>query len=170
MLQGDAITMIALGVSNDTPPNAIQPKLLDGIHLRASFERDRGFPWFGFYLFRRESRAAEPVCMSGFTTAVAQGPLGSNALDTPFARFTSDANLVATDDFPSSGRIELDLQGRNWLRAELKEPAWRGPTSLGFRGTATTREEIINLGLGLPQGFALSNPLNALTGGLGFES
>ena len=45
--------MVGLGSAKDTPPNSEQPPLSDGIHLRWAFKRELGFPWHGFYLFRR---------------------------------------------------------------------------------------------------------------------
>jgi hypothetical protein len=33
--------------------NALQPKLKDGLHLRWAFRHERGFPWYGYCLFRR---------------------------------------------------------------------------------------------------------------------
>ena len=52
-LQTQNLTLVGLGSAKDTPPNAEQPPLIDGIHLRWAFKRELGFPWHGFYLFRR---------------------------------------------------------------------------------------------------------------------
>jgi hypothetical protein len=62
-LQKPDLLMFGLGIENDEPPNALQPRLDDGIHLRWTFPwiedpalhiiRSLGFPWHGFYLFRR---------------------------------------------------------------------------------------------------------------------
>jgi len=48
--------MVGLGVKGDRPPSALQPQLKDGIHLRWAFKRELGFPWYGYYLFRRDHR------------------------------------------------------------------------------------------------------------------
>jgi hypothetical protein len=56
MLQTDDLVMIALGIDRDAPPLPEQPPLDDGIHLRWGFRRDRGFPWYGYYLYRRTSQ------------------------------------------------------------------------------------------------------------------
>lgn len=53
-LQSSDLSMISLGVLNDTPPDSVQPVLRNGIHLRWAFRKGRGFPWFGYHLFRRE--------------------------------------------------------------------------------------------------------------------
>lgn len=55
--------MVALGVANDEPPTRLQPELDDGVHLRWSTRRELGFPWFGFYLFRRPHRETERECI-----------------------------------------------------------------------------------------------------------
>src|SRR5437868_10471767 len=132
MLQGDGVTMIALGVSADTPPNTIQPRLPDGVHLRAVFERDLGFPWFGFYLFRRKTVAPTMVCLSTLIGAQKTGSTGTASLETSLARVSSDANLVFTDDFPATGAIELDLDSRKRLRVDLKETARQVTATIGF--------------------------------------
>ena len=58
-LQQNGFVAVALSVRGDHPPNALQPKLPDGIHLRWGFERSHGFPWYGVYLFRRPHSAAD---------------------------------------------------------------------------------------------------------------
>ena len=35
--------MVALGVQNDAPPIALQPGLVDGVHLLWAFPRTKGF-------------------------------------------------------------------------------------------------------------------------------
>ena len=55
--------MVALGVNGDTPPIALQPKLVDGVHLRWAFPRARGFPLVGYYLFRRPHEFRGERCL-----------------------------------------------------------------------------------------------------------
>jgi hypothetical protein len=55
-MQTQDLLMVGLGVQEDEPPNQIQPPLKDGIHLRWAFKRVLGFPWHGYYLFRRNHR------------------------------------------------------------------------------------------------------------------
>jgi hypothetical protein len=62
-LQTDNLVMAGLGVRGDVPPNAVQPPLPDGIHLRWSFLAELGFPWHGFFLFRRLHQPGRPVCL-----------------------------------------------------------------------------------------------------------
>jgi hypothetical protein len=170
MLQGDRVTMVALGVSNDTPPNAIQPKLATGIHLRATFERDLGFPWYGFYLFRRESQAAHPVCLGGSIGSLPIGPFGTSSVDTPLAHISSDQRLVVCDDFPALGRRELDLENRRWLRVDLAEPAWKVTATIGIRGVITSDSRVDAFQGGLPSGHPIANPLTWAGTGVELES
>lgn len=62
--------MIALGVvGNQANPN--QP--VDGIHLRWGFRRELGFPWYGFYLFRRPAQPGRPSCLSSVSGGLKKG-------------------------------------------------------------------------------------------------
>ena len=47
--------MLALGLEDDVPPSMLQPRLPNGMHLRWAFDPVKGFPWCGYYLFRRPS-------------------------------------------------------------------------------------------------------------------
>ena len=82
-LQTQNLTLVGLGSAKDTPPNAEQPPLIDGIHLRWAFKRELGFPWHGFYLFRRTHDAGTLSWLSQHTRNLPPGPFGSNSLDTP---------------------------------------------------------------------------------------
>ncbi len=139
-LQTDALTMIGLGVLGDTPPNSIQPPLVDGIHLRWAFRREVGFPWHGYYLFRREHRphrGGEPICLShAIPKHQKPGQLSGTTLNLEsFGQFNSDRNLVLTQDFLSSGALGFDLNERGFLRFELApgRAASRVDIQLGFR-------------------------------------
>ena len=52
----NVLAMVRLGTLDDSPENALQPKLVNAVHLRWAFRPDLGFPWHGFYLFRRNSK------------------------------------------------------------------------------------------------------------------
>jgi hypothetical protein len=55
----EALTLDALSILNDAPPNLAQPVLKDGVHLRWFVGEDRSFPRKGgYYLFRRRVRAS----------------------------------------------------------------------------------------------------------------
>jgi hypothetical protein len=49
----------ALGVDGDLQPRSTLPSLVDGIHLRWGSGLDRGFPEYGYYLYRREHIGAQ---------------------------------------------------------------------------------------------------------------
>lgn len=55
-LQTQALAALALGERNNEPQTRLQHPLIDGVHLRWTFRRERGFPWHGYYLFRRVHR------------------------------------------------------------------------------------------------------------------
>ncbi|WP_435158759.1 hypothetical protein [Haladaptatus sp. DFWS20] len=49
----EILSSAVLGVNGDVQANERFPRLAEGIHLRWGFEPERGFPQYGFYLFRR---------------------------------------------------------------------------------------------------------------------
>ena len=108
--------MVGLGMQDDVPPDAIQPVLVDGIHLRWAFRRELGFPWYGFYLFRRPHHSGERACVSGSMIGEEPRELPSLSFSTREGVFTSDRNLVLTDDFDPHPTVEFDLRGRSFLR------------------------------------------------------
>ncbi len=67
-LQGNRLTMTGLGVhaggDGGTIAMGLQPRMVDGIHLRWALRHDLGFPWYGFYLFRRHHRPGTPICLN----------------------------------------------------------------------------------------------------------
>lgn len=62
-LNSDALTLLPLGILGDKPVDPAQPALRGGIHLRWAPDQGLGFPWHGFYLFRRESDPNRPSCL-----------------------------------------------------------------------------------------------------------
>lgn len=150
------LAMVGLGVLGDSPPNPAQPPLVDGIHLRWGFGSNAGFPWYGFYLFRRPHRGGAPLLLSGVTGDLRPGPLPARQLVTPHGQFSSDTNLVLTDDFPPAGAVEFDLDGRGFLRFALPsaEPARRVDVRIGFRprtGEPSPTRQCVTF-IGRPQG------------------
>ena len=134
-LQTSNLVMVGLGSANDAPPNSEQPPLLDGMHLRWAFKRELGFPWHGFYLFRRAHDHGAPSWLSQHTGSLPPGPWPGNSLDTPLGRVVSDQNLVLTEDFLPRGSVEFDLANRKFLAVVLPEaqPARRVEMRIGFR-------------------------------------
>ncbi|HEX8078229.1 MAG TPA: hypothetical protein VF511_10480, partial [Chthoniobacterales bacterium] len=119
-LQTDNLVMTALSVVNDQPSNSIQPRLADGIHLRFGFAPERGFPWYGYYLFRRPHLASNRQCLQPkFNSDWKPGPWRGPQAEFANGVFRSDAQLVFLDQFPPSASPEFDLRGRKYLRFEL---------------------------------------------------
>jgi hypothetical protein len=115
-IQTQGLVMSGLSVIADAPPNSLQPPLPDGIHLRWAFARAAGFPWAGYYLFRRPHFAADRQSIKVALQNLPLGSVGSSTLTTATATVSSDTVLAATDDLPPPGLPELDLSGRSWLR------------------------------------------------------
>src|SRR5436190_2472303 len=137
-LQTPNLLMVGLGTWGDTPPNSEQPPLSDGIHLRWAFKRELGFPWYGFYLFRRVHDPGTLSWLSEHTGRLPKGPWPSNSFDTPLGRVVSDKNLTLTDDFAPQGSVEFDLADRRFLGVVFPEaePVRRIQTRIGFRQRA----------------------------------
>lgn len=64
------LSLISISIVGDQPTTSLQPVLPDGIHLRWSFIhqvsplRKPGFPWHGYFLFRRVSDFREFICLN----------------------------------------------------------------------------------------------------------
>jgi hypothetical protein len=130
--------MVGLGIRSDSPPNPLQPPLVDGIHLRWAFKRDLGFPWHGSYLFRRLHREGEPLCLSRVISGLPTGPLPDTILNIPGqGQIRSNQNLRLTDDFFPDGAVEFDLANRLYLQFIPSEgPVRWVEVHIGFRDAA----------------------------------
>ena len=147
-LQTRELWMLALGLLGDAPPNALQPALQDGMHLRWAFDPARGFPWFGYYLFRRDaSEKRERICLGRYWSRREPTTLGSTNVDVGFGSLASDAPLVLTEVFPPPGRSEVDLDHRRYVRYETprNEPIRWAEATIGFRkGDAEGTRECVD--------------------------
>ena len=134
-LQTANLMVVGLGSLRDAPPNSEQPPLTDGIHLRWTFKRELGFPWFGFYLFRRLHQRGNLSWLSQHTGQLQKGTLTSTAFPTPLGKVSSDTRLVLTEDFPPPASVEFDLADRGFLRVTFPAQAWvrHVETRIGFR-------------------------------------
>jgi len=132
-LQSKNLVMVGLGISGDNPPpNPAQPPLVDGIHLRWAFEASKGFPWHGFYLFRREHRP--PADLKATIVALPSlpiGPTSADTLTTSQGEFTSDQILSLTDYFDPQG--QLDLAWRDYLLFIPNEIVSQIEVTIGLR-------------------------------------
>lgn len=145
-LQTQNLVMVGLGMVDDAPPTPLQPPLVNGVHLRWAFKRELGFPWNGFYLFRRPSQRGDPICASRSLGALKPGPLPVATLNTSFGQFSSDRSLTLTDDFPSSGLVEIDLSSLSYLRFTLPagEFARWAEVRLGLREDLAAASACVN--------------------------
>jgi hypothetical protein len=141
-LQTQKLVMTALGIRDHLQPREGQPRVPDGIHLRWAFERELGFPWLGFYLFRRVHEPPDLVCLGanisefgafygGSRTATLQTSAGQIGVQ-------SDQVLVQAQPDAHRGRPGIELSGRQHLLLALPEdrPAHEVKLDLYFRGEA----------------------------------
>ena len=131
--------MLAVSVSGDAPPNDLQPPLPDGIHLRWGSPREVAFPWYGYYLLRREHGSQDKVAIGADIGQLAIGAAGSTRIDLPQGRIESDAELAVTDDFPPPAgdqNPEIDLRNRGWVRFVPKTFAMELEVVVSFLGDA----------------------------------
>lgn len=158
-LQSNDLVMVALGALNDIPPVPEQPVLVNGIHLRWVFPRNRGFPWYGYYLFRRPHEFRGERCLRKELGRLPVGSLDRMAINFDLGRLSSDVNLSTTDDFSDSGGSEFDLAGRAWLRVDFSRTdlAYRVDLKIGCRGETDQNLTCIDLSTIKPG--RVSNPL-----------
>jgi hypothetical protein len=130
------LAVLALGAVGDNRPlPSLQPPLKEGIHLRWAFDPSLGFPWYGFYLFRRLSpTGGTATCASSQFGGLTAGAQPSTALTIPLGTFQSDQNLVLTDNFPPIGTVEIDLSNRQFVSFQMDPgaPSRRVDVSIGF--------------------------------------
>jgi hypothetical protein len=164
------LRMVTLGVKGDVPPNALQPSLPDGVHLRWAFDPVKGFPWYGYYLFRRPAqRATQRHCLSTELAGRLPGVLPGGGLTLGYGTLASDKPLVLTDDFPASGTVEVDLGDRDYLMWELPDglPACQVTATIGFRAPrAVQPPECVDFRPDKPG--SVANPLVAANGDVTF--
>jgi hypothetical protein len=154
-LQSSNLVMLALGIAGDAPPVPLQPKLPDGVHLRWARPRADGFPWQGYFLFRRPHEKRTDACVAETLRGLAPGPVAV-PLETAAGTLVSDAPLAVVQELGANG---LDLAGRAWLRLDLPRgaPCFRADVTLGLRGKA--RDDLVCADLAALGRAALPNPL-----------
>lgn len=120
--------MVGLSVKDDKPPNSIQHRLMDGIHLRWAFKRDRGFPWYGYYLFRRIHGSGD---IREKKLEISHLQAGSTTIDSLEGQITSDSTLIIVN-FPPTGEKGLDLDGRSYIDFFPSSLAYKVKLRIGF--------------------------------------
>lgn len=131
--------MTGIGILGDMPPNDIQPLIVDGIHLRWNSIRELGFPWYGYFLFRRPHGPGDPVSIAHSLPQAQPDTWPDQFLNTPYGRFTSDEKLILTESFGPASTRELALSGRKHLRYDLhpSDSAFRLKVFIGFTASST---------------------------------
>ncbi|MEM8994895.1 MAG: hypothetical protein AAGF23_08890, partial [Acidobacteriota bacterium] len=145
-LQSGNLSLAALASSADSPPHALQPTpLVDGMHLRWTFRRDRGYPWFGYYLFRRQHRPGEPRCAPMHPTdAEPGGGLGDRSWSSGDGVFSGGEELVVGE---IAGDLGLSLADREFLRFRLVSGvAHRFELTIGFEQDGELRVRALSPG------------------------
>jgi hypothetical protein len=134
----DKLSLLALVIRDDQPVDPAQPPLPDGLHLRWAPGQEVGFPWYGFYLFRRESRPSRSRCLSAELARLRPGTTRSLLLETALGGLRSAKPLALTDVFPPSAQVEVDLDQGAPLRFELPAgvEARRVDVQIGLRSAA----------------------------------
>lgn len=134
-IQSNDLTALALGITGDVPPSSLQPPVRNGVHIRYATSFARGFPWFGFYLFRRPRRTLLETCLGPQLARLKPGKTGKTRLDLAGVSFTAAAPIeligqsAATDTtgiaLPSAGSVEMRFD---------KAPLHRTVATIVFRG------------------------------------
>ena len=130
-LQRSTFVLAGLGMEENVdrhPPSQPHP-LADGVHLRWSFGAEREFPWHGYYLLRRPRFRGEKFCIleslkdphdSYFRIPGAGVSLASQRLELSFdGTFSSDREIILTENFEPPGHSEIDLRDREYIRFDL---------------------------------------------------
>jgi hypothetical protein len=154
------LSMVGLGTLHELPPNPLQPKLVNAIHLRWAFRPDLGFPWHGFYLYRRNSKRETGPCIGAQLAQLPVGPLNTNSWNSGIGIITSDQPLVATDDFPAAGVAEFDLAGRTFIEFIPLQIAYSVEIQIGFRKNPQRHPRCLDFAQMRPQ--SLANPYQRL--------
>ena len=138
-LQTSDLVMVALGVNGDAPPIALQPRLVDGIHLRWASPRARAFPWYGYYLFRRPHEFHGERCLAHDLAGRAAGTDLGTSFVTSLGTLSSGDPIVLSEAAAPPNRPEISLERHSLVRLDLPpgEPAFRVRIRVAILQTAT---------------------------------
>lgn len=106
-----------------------------------------GFPWHGFYLYRRPALPGRPLCLGSVSGGLKKGVWPDTKYYSAIGLLSSGEKLVLTDDFTSANQVEFALGGRNFLRFDLRpgELARRMELRIGFRAKCVDFGKLIAL-------------------------
>src|SRR5262245_12561828 len=138
-LQTSDLVMVALGVNADAPPIALQPRLVDAIHLRWASPRARAFPWYGYYLFRRPHEFRGERCLAQDLAGRAAGTDLGTSFATALGILSSGDPIVLSEVAAPPNRPEISLERHSLVRLDLPpgEPAFRVRIRVAILRTAT---------------------------------
>lgn len=133
-LQTSDLVMIALSMDGDAPPLALQPPLVDGIHLCWAFPKANGCPWYGYYLFRRPHEFRGERCLAPVLAAHAPGTDLGTSVSTTLGVLSSSDSFVVSEAVPPANRSEISLEHHSTVRLEFPfgEPAFRDRVRVMF--------------------------------------
>lgn len=145
-IQTDDLVALGLGITGDSPPaGSLQPTaLIDGIHIQYRTSGARGFPWFGFYLFRRPHRSGLETCLSRHLREPKEGAALQASWAFPGVSLHSAVKFGLIDEFPSPGASEVALPPAPLEARFDSAPVHRVVATIGFRGRAEPEGRICN--------------------------
>lgn len=115
-------------------------------NLRWSFDPVKGFPWNGYYLFRRPSRRGDEdrICVSRYLTQYRAGEIGAMQVQLGPGVLSSNQQQVFIDDFAPGGAPEVDLDDRASMLYTLPaaDIAQCVEATIGFRKTRGHGERV----------------------------
>jgi hypothetical protein len=145
-LQSDDLTALGLGITADQPPISLQPVLGNGIHLRYATSFDKGLPWYGFYLFRRQHVAAITQCLAPQLARLTPHLTSATAYAFSGVSLYSGVPIDFIDEFPAPGAAEVALPATTILGANFAPgPVHRVTAKIGFRESKPQGERICDL-------------------------
>ncbi len=124
-LQSENLIISALGVKTEYKPASHLPEFYEdtilpkGMHLTWRFELKRGFPFFGYYLFRRPSRQPEYKQLLTLLNEHSVGSTGARNLDLLPGKLSSDTEIILRDN-PDEPGLGIEFSRDEWLQFHWK--------------------------------------------------
>lgn len=129
-----SVSVVGLGMFGETAPGGM-PVPASGIHLRWTVSKNFGFPWYGFYLLRRQHQTEPPKAPQGNHPWNTPLPGLGSVLDLSGTAPLSLAGVTSTDEGEIRRRILALLAGPH--RCDTKQ--WREQLALLVRSWESER-------------------------------
>jgi hypothetical protein len=134
-IQSNDLAALGLGIVGDVPPTPLQAKVKDGVHIRYATAFEKGFPWFGFYLFRRPRRTSLETCIGPQLEPLKAANTGKTRLDLGGTSFTADRPIELIEKSSAPGTIGIALPPGGAIEARFDHaPLHRVVATIGFQG------------------------------------